>query len=159
MLLSTPSLLPSSLLLLASSPPRQLLIAVGSAGSQLPVPASSQSQWAPLDFNNHPESSENYWTSTGGLPGTAGPQPPERMPDRMANRMSDRMPDEMSEYMPKRMPDRMAHRVIECQNFYKFAAGRMLDYMANGMTEHTHTNTHTHIYIYMIYIIYTRKKC
>ena len=41
------------LLLLRSSPPRQLLIAVGTARPQLPAPASSRSQWKPLDLNNH----------------------------------------------------------------------------------------------------------
>ena len=72
----------------SSSPPCQLLIAVGTAGPQLPAPASSRSQWrrwtsttisryqwalpGPLESSGH------AWTSTGDLPspvGTAGPQP------------------------------------------------------------------------------------
>ena len=50
-----------------SSPPRQLLIAVGTAGPQLPAPASSRSQpgtsraqWAPLDLNRGPPEPSGY---------------------------------------------------------------------------------------------------
>ena len=64
------------LLLLASSPPCQLLIAVGTAGPQLPVPdpsgrrwtstTISRYQWALLDLNRGPlESSGHRWTATG----------------------------------------------------------------------------------------------
>ena len=73
----------------SSSPPRQLLIAVGTAGPQLPAPdpsgrrltstTISRYQWALLDLNRGPlESSGHRWTSTGDLPspvGNAGPQP------------------------------------------------------------------------------------
>ena len=88
------------LLLLASSSPPQLLIAVGTAGPQLPAPDPTGHRWTP-------EPSGHWWTSTGDLPspvGTAGPQPPDRMPEYMPSRMPDRMPDET---MPDRMSDRM----------------------------------------------------
>ena len=92
---------------------RQLLIAVGTAGRQLPARGSSG----------------HRWTSTGDLPipvGTAGPQPPDGMPDRTTNYISDRMSENRSEYMSDRMPecllDRMSKRMpenkcqVECQN-------------------------------------------
>ena len=94
------ALLGSFTFFFSSSPPRQLLIAVGTAGPQLPAPASSRSQWAPLDLNNHlpisvgtagpqpessrvewapldlnrgpPEPSGHCWTSTGDLPSPSG---------------------------------------------------------------------------------------
>ena len=123
-LLSSPLL--SSPLPIASSPPRKLLIAVGTARSQLPAPASSRSQWAPLDLNKHLpisvstadlnrwtstgdleasdlEASGHRWTWTGGLSspvGTTGLQPPDRMLEYMPSRMPDyRMPERMLEYI------------------------------------------------------------
>ena len=75
--------------LFAYSLPRQLMIAVGTAGPQLPAPDPSgrrctsttifRYQWALLGLNRGPlESRGHRWTSTGDLPnwmGTAGPQP------------------------------------------------------------------------------------
>ena len=63
-----------------------LPISVGTAG---PQPGTSRVQWPPLELNRGPpEPSGHRWTSTGDLPSPVGTAGPQP-PDRMPDRMPD----------------------------------------------------------------------